>query len=124
MKSVLFTFPDTHARAKFLEIMNSLFSGRQGALTFISSSMSLEDMKLLSDAVASAVDGPDISTQHRHCSVWVSGKKLAEGEYSQMTERFAQECEIHSANVVLKELKNTPCGKCDWLEIRSRRIQH
>lgn len=137
MKTLLFTFDDAESRSKFVEILESkivVFGQQQQELMIqvvlpngdelvrrndATQAVSTEDVDLVTRALKTAIDDPSVvSSEHRHCSVWVSGKKIMEGDFKKMNERFMQECGVHSASVVLKELKNN-----EWCDIRKRRLQ-
>jgi CRISPR/Cas system type I-B associated protein Csh2 (Cas7 group RAMP superfamily) len=111
MKTLLFTFDSEESRSKFVDILKSKFDATQA--------ISVEDTDLVARTLKTAVNDPSVvSSEHRHCSVWVSGKKIVEGDFKKMNERFMQECGVHSASVVLKQLKNN-----EWCDIRKRRLQ-
>jgi len=117
MKSLLFTFANSESRARFVKII----SGRFGGITDDTPMLNdlLEDDKFIQESISTAQEDPCVvSSEHRHCSVWVSGKNISEGDFKKMNERFMQECSVHSASVVLKELKSN-----QWCDIRARRVQ-
>ena len=107
-KSVLYTFEASEDRQKFMDYINAAIAKEDNG-----------EKEMMDLAIATAVLDPSIlSSEQRHCSIWVSGKKIVEGDYKQMNDRFMQECGVHSASVVLKELRNN-----EWFDIRSRRLQ-
>ena len=111
-KSILFTFDDVEDRQKFIDSIKSSINNDE--------SIGDENYRIkLQSVIDNAKLDPSIlSSEHRHCSIWVSGGKIAEGDYKTMNERFLQECGVHSASVILKELKNNK-----WCDIRTRRLQ-
>lgn len=131
MKSVLFTFEDDSTRDLFLLVT------RQAAVLMINSSKNpdgssknpdgFESMaatrensgKLILSTLDTAQFDPPIKAEHeRQSSLWVAGQKLTEGKLSDMQKQFTQECDAHSASVVLKEYIGG-----EWHEIRARRPQ-
>lgn len=101
MKSILFTFEDDTTRDRFLEELKDLESDTiQSSLNTI------------------RLDPPIKEDHERICGLWVGGEKLIEGPLSDLQKRFQQECDSHSANVVLKELRGG-----EWHDIRARRHQ-
>lgn len=113
MKSLLFTFDNAESRANFIKIISDTFK-------LSDANKDPSDIQIfIQKALDTAQDDPCVvSPEHRHCSVWVSGKKIVEGDFKKMNERFMQECGVHSASVVLKELKAN-----EWCDIRTRRLQ-
>lgn len=110
MKTLLFTFDSAESRSQFVDILKSKFDPE---------AESAQNADLVIQSLKTAIEDPSVvSSEHRHCSVWVSGKKIIEGDFRKMNERFMQECGVHSASVVLKELKNN-----EWCDIRARRLQ-
>lgn len=120
MKSLLFTFDDSDARRKFVQIIKEEFKLNKTVAPLTEDLRERSEIQQFMDTVLStAQDDPCVvSPEHRHCSVWISGKKIVEGDFKKMNERFMQECGVHSASVVLKELKSN-----EWCDIRTRRIQ-
>jgi len=111
MKSILFTFDNDTDRSKFVNLIRErlLVEGEPQTKNFVES--------VLSSSMT--YDPCVVHPEHRHCSVWVSGNKLVEGDFKSMNNRFDQECGVHSATVSLRELRGTG----EWREIRSRRRQ-
>ena len=120
MKSVLFTFEDDNSRDHFLETV------RTAGETMIKSSDVSEGFdnrkaagELIIGTLQTAQFDPPIKADHeRQSSLWVSGQKLIEGNLSDMQKRFKQECDAHSASVILKEYRGG-----EWHNIRTRRTQ-
>lgn len=115
MKSVLFTFEDDSTRDLFLLVT------RQAAISMINSSKNPDENsgKLILSTLDTAQFDPPIKAEHeRQSSLWVAGQKLTEGNLSDMQKQFTQECNAHSASVVLKEYIGG-----EWHEIRARRPQ-
>lgn len=120
MKTLLFTFEDAEARDRFLSII------RDAADTMVNSSDVPEGFEareasgeLVLGTLNTAKFDPPVKEDHeRQCALWVSGEKLIEGDLSDMSKRFQQECASHSASVVLKEYRGG-----EWHDIRARRTQ-
>ena len=107
-KTVLYTFEGSEDRQKFIDYINDVIAKENNS-----------DKEMMDLATKTAILDPSIlSSDQRHCSIWVSGKKIVEGDYKQMSDRFMQECGVHSASVVLRELRNN-----EWCDIRARRLQ-
>lgn len=113
MKTVLFTFNDSTSRDRFLGLIKDKFGIGEDI-----DSLTAEQMFIKEILDTTQNDPSVVSSEHRHCSVWVSGKKIIEGDYKKMHERFLQECGVHSASVILKELRSN-----EWCDIRVRRLQ-
>lgn len=120
MKSLLFTFEDTESRNKFIRLLKEEFKLNKSVAPITDELRERSDIQSFVEGVLSTAqeDPCIVSPDHRHCSVWISGKKIVEGDYKKMNERFMQECGVHSASVVLKELKHN-----EWCDIRTRRLQ-
>lgn len=113
MKTVLFTFNDVKSRDRFLDLIKDKFNIGDNTDHLTAEQLFVKEVL---DTIQN--DPSVVSSEHRHCSVWVSGKKIIEGDYKKMHERFMQECGVHSASVVLKELRSN-----EWCDIRVRRLQ-
>lgn len=98
MKStVLFTFDDSDQRESFLKWVEA---NNEDAIKRIS------------------LDPPIKDDSFRECSLYVSGKKLLDGNYNDLNRRFSQEVNVHSATVELKEKRGD-----DLVVIRRRKQQ-
>lgn len=120
MKSLLFTFDNADSRARFVKAIRDQFGLNKWVAPVTDELKDLSETQTFIESVLAAgqEDPCVVSPEHRHCSVWISGKKIVEGDFKKMNERFMQECGVHSASVVLKELKAN-----QWCDIRSRRMQ-
>lgn len=120
MKSVLFTFESDSTRDLFLRV------AREAAVSMANSSKTKDGSEVLANhgqLILSTLDtaqfDPPVKPEHeRQSSLWVAGQKLIEGNLSDMQKQFTQECNAHSASVVLKEYRGG-----EWHEIRTRRPQ-
>ncbi len=100
-KTVMFTFSDVSSREKFLMALSKI-----------------KQRDVVSAINNYVLDPPIKDDKYRECAVFVSGSKLVEGTYKQMSLRFSQEINTHSAKVELKEKIGD-----EWTTIRKRATQ-
>ena len=100
-KTVLFTFENDTSRDEFLSKLKST-----------SSEVVLKALNTIK------LDPPVKADFERSATLFVSGKKLAEGSLSDMQKRFGQEIAAHSASVEVRELREGT-----WTVIKSRKSQ-
>jgi len=99
MKTVLLSFEDEAQRDDFLAAMRKVES------------------EVVKNSLSSIVLDPSIRDENeRHCAVFVTGQKIIEGKFADMSLRFDQETSSHSGSVLLKELVQG-----EWKTIRTRR---
>lgn len=100
-KTVLFSFEDGQARENFMQFLTR------------------NNSKYAAQALKNHTFDPPIKDdKYRECALFVSGTKIIEGTYPQMSLRFTQEVSSHSGNVELKE----KVGE-EWTVIRKRTKQ-
>jgi hypothetical protein len=121
MKTVLFSFPDDLARDHFLKIVKEVSDQMLSADTAQRDPEGVTAAKgqlLLSTLETARLDPPIKADHERVVALFVSGRKMAEGQLSDMRKRFQQECDSHKASVELRELR---AGT--WVVVQSRRLQ-
>ena len=120
MKTVLFSFADDKVRDRVLKTLKDV------ADTMINNPPPGADVaqvkatgELILTTLSTARLDPSLRAEHeRSVALFVSGRKMAEGQLADMRKRFQQECDSHKANVELKELKEG-----EWVTVQSRRLQ-
>lgn len=112
--TVLFTFQDSKQRDKFIEIIKCASLGTADDV------MQLPDNnELLKVAIKSAKNDPQVRIDSdKLVGLFVSGKKLIEGNLKDISRRFHQEVAAHSGSVEIRELRGDT-----WKVIRSRKLQ-
>lgn len=121
-KTLLLTFDDQENRQKFMQVL------QEAAATMTSedgpnvqnASEGWEQRKangeLIQKAVSTAVTDPPIkSDTDRICALFVSGKKLVDGNLADLNKRFELEVGSHSGSVEIREKRGD-----EWTTVRRR----
>lgn len=110
-KTILFTFENDIQRNKFLSQIRDIVTERMQPAT--------ADTKLILEKLDDVRLDPPVKTDtERVVALFVSGKKMIEGQLSDVQRRFSQETASHSASVEIRELRGG-----EWKVIRSRKHQ-
>lgn len=121
MKTCLLTFPDDKVRDKFLKLVKDASSNFAAAPTSneVEAQAAVANGEVLLNALKSIRLDPPIKTdQERIVALFVSNRKMAEGQLADMRKRFQQECDSHKGTVELRELREG-----EWVVVASRRFQ-
>ncbi len=117
-KTILFTFDDDVKRDKFLALVKALAASINN-IDLKPVLATKDDSVLLTNTLDTVRLDPPIKTNsERAAALFVSGKKLAEGQLSDIQRRFDQEAVSHSASIEIRELREG-----EWKTIRSRKLQ-
>lgn len=118
MTSVLFTFQNDETRDKFLKFLKET-TDELGVAPTVQDLKGASQYALLAEALKTIRLNPPLKAAHeRTVCLFVTGRKMAEGNLSDMQKRFQQEVDSHSGSVTLKELREG-----EWITIQSRRQQ-
>jgi len=126
MHNVLISFPTHEKRDEFITLLKGISETMRESVDEKSSKYVEEgaeqrkaDAHLITQTLQTVRLNPPIKADHeRSCGLWVSGQKLLEGTFKDLSTRFEQEVGSHSGSVQLKELVDG-----EWKTIRQRVIQ-